>query len=313
MQLKNIIMSKLISYKEPFAAFIKQLQNEICSALEQSDGKALFQEDLWQREGGGGGRTRVITNGQVFEKGGVNTSEVYGILPETMVQYLNVKHNQFFACGISLVIHPFNPFVPTVHANYRYFELYDNDGNVVDQWFAGGADLTPYYLFEEDAVHFHTTHKEVCDSFDPSYFKNYKKACDNYFHNHHRNEARGIGGLFFDYLRPTAEKPSQHWFEFTTACGKTFLPAYIPIVEKRKAYTFNEQQKHWQEIRRGRYVEFNLIHDKGTLFGLKTNGRIESILMSLPATVRWEYNYQPAANSEEEKLLHVLQQPKEWI
>lgn len=306
-------MNKLTSYKESFTAFIRQLQDEICSALEQADGKALFQEDIWHREGGGGGRTRIIQKGHVIEKGGVNISEVYGTLPETMVQYLKVKYNRFFACGISLVIHPLNPFVPTVHANYRYFELYDDDGHVADQWFAGGADLTPYYLFEEDAVHFHQTHKDVCDRFDPSYFKTYKKACDNYFHNHHRDEARGIGGLFFDYLRPNTEKTAQHYFEFTTACGRAFLLAYMPIVEKRKKFSFTDQQKQWQEIRRGRYVEFNLIHDKGTLFGLKTNGRMESILMSLPPTVRWEYDYQPVANSAEEKLLHILKQPKDWI
>jgi coproporphyrinogen III oxidase len=301
------------SYKEPFVEFIRSLQDNICSELEAIDGKATFKEEKWNREGGGGGRTRVIENGNVFEKGGVNISEVYGTLPDSMVQYLNVSHNQFFACGISLVIHPNNPFVPTVHANYRYFELYNEQGEVVDCWCAGGADLTPYYLFEEDAVHFHTVQKEVCDKFDSSYYPKYKKACDDYFLNHHRAEARGIGGLFFDYLRETPEKPIQHWFDFTTSVGKVFIDAYLPIVKKRKDTSYTAENKHWQEIRRGRYVEFNLIHDKGTLFGLKTNGRIESILMSLPPTVRWEYDYKPEPNTPEAKLLEVLVQPKDWI
>ncbi|MDP2176522.1 MAG: oxygen-dependent coproporphyrinogen oxidase [Bacteroidota bacterium] len=301
------------SYKETFVEFIKSLQDSICNELETIDGKSTFKEEKWNREGGGGGRTRVIENGNVFEKGGVNISEVYGTLPDSMVQYLNVSHNQFFACGISLVLHPNNPLVPTVHANYRYFELYNDKDQVVDCWFAGGADLTPYYLFEEDAVHFHTVHKEVCDKFDSSYYPRYKKACDEYFLNHHRAEARGIGGLFFDYLRETEGKSMQQWFDFTTAIGNVFIEAYLPIVEKRKKLPFESDHKHWQEIRRGRYVEFNLIHDKGTLFGLKTNGRIESILMSLPPTVRWEYEYTPIPNSPEAKLLEVLVNPKNWI
>ncbi|MFN4082417.1 MAG: oxygen-dependent coproporphyrinogen oxidase [Bacteroidia bacterium] len=301
------------SFKEPFVLFIRSLQDKICKELESIDGIAVFKEELWTREGGGGGRTRVIEKGNIFEKGGVNISEVYGTLPESMVQYLKVSHNQFFACGISLVIHPQNPFVPTVHANYRYFELYDENNNVVDLWCAGGADLTPYYLFEEDAIHFHSVQKKVCDSFDPTYYPTFKKACDNYFFNHHRGEARGIGGLFFDYLRETSQKSAQHWFDFTTSVGNAFLDAYLPIVLKRKSFTYSNKNKHWQEIRRGRYVEFNLIHDKGTLFGLKTNGRIESILMSLPPTVRWEYNYLPDPNSPESELLKVLVEPKDWI
>lgn len=301
------------SYKEPFVALIRSLQDRICNAFEEVDGKSKFKEELWNREGGGGGRTRVIENGSVFEKGGVNISEVYGTLPDSMVQYLNVNHNQFFACGISLVIHPGNPFVPTVHANYRYFELYDEHGNVVDLWFAGGADLTPYYLFEHDAVHFHSVQKGVCDQFDTSYYATYKQACDEYFFNHHRGEARGIGGLFFDYLRETPLKPAKHWFDFTASVGNVFLDAYLPIVKRRVGTPFTTEHKHWQEIRRGRYVEFNLIHDKGTLFGLKTKGRIESILMSLPPAVRWEYNYQPQPNTPESRLLEVLVQPKDWI
>ncbi len=301
------------SYKTEFTNYIHQLQDEICAALEQSDGKATFIEDEWQREGGGGGKTRVISNGNVFEKGGVNTSVVYGVLPESMQQYLKVTHADFFACGISLVIHPFNPMVPTVHANFRYFELYDQEKNVVDQWFAGGADLTPYYLFEEDALHFHQTFKNAAAPFDESLYVEYKKQCDSYFHNHHRGEARGIGGVFFDYLKGDEKHSVDFWLEFTKNNGNSFIESYVPIVEKRKHLSFTEKQKYWQEIRRGRYVEFNLIHDKGTLFGLKTNGRIESILMSLPATVRWDYNFTPEPNSEEERLLQVLKQPKDWV
>jgi coproporphyrinogen III oxidase len=301
------------SFKNEFIDFIHQLQDEICSALEKADGKSKFIEDKWEREGGGGGKTRVIANGNVFEKGGVNTSVVYGTLPESMQNYLKVEHSDFFACGISLVIHPFNPMVPTVHANFRYFELYDQQKNVVDQWFAGGADLTPYYLFEEDALHFHTTFKNAADPFDLTLYPLYKKQCDEYFHNHHRGEARGIGGVFFDYLKGNETHSAEFWFDFTKSNGNAFIDAYLPIVERRKHLPFSDHQKHWQEIRRGRYVEFNLIHDKGTLFGLKTNGRIESILMSLPATVRWEYNFQPVNGSEEEKLLRVLKGPKNWI
>jgi coproporphyrinogen III oxidase len=301
------------SYKEDFTQFIHSLQDEICAALEQADGLATFKQDEWAREGGGGGKTRVITNGKVFEKGGVNTSVVHGILPESMMQYLKLDHNNFFACGLSLVLHPNNPFVPTVHANYRYFEVYDEQGAVVDQWFAGGSDLTPYYLFEEDAVHFHSTIQNVCNEFDPQFYYTYKHACDNYFYNAHRGEARGIGGAFFDYLRPTAEHGADFWFNFTTSMGKAFVSSYIPIVEKRKEQSFTEDHKYWQAIRRGRYVEFNLIHDKGTLFGLKTNGRIESILMSLPPVVRWDYDFTPAAGSAEEHLIQVLRSPKNWL
>lgn len=303
----------MTSQKEPFVKFIHDLQNEICSALEAVDGKATFISDKWEREGGGGGDTRVIANGHIFEKGGVNTSVVHGKLPASLQQHLNVSSGNFFACGISLVLHPFNPFVPTVHANFRYFELYNDAGQLIDLWFGGGSDLTPYYLFEEDAEHFHQVQKTACDRFDVGFYPTYKKACDEYFYNSHRSESRGIGGLFFDYLRPTENRDATFWFDYVMSVGAVFLPAYLPIVKKRAPVPFTEQHKHWQEIRRGRYVEFNLIHDRGTLFGLKTNGRIESILMSLPATVRWEYNYQPEPDSEEEKLVNVLKNPREWV
>lgn len=299
--------------KDKFYAYIQNLQDTITSKLEEVDGKAKFQEDIWKRPEGGGGRTRVIENGNVFEKGGVNISGVHGELPKSMQAYFGVEDADFFACGLSLVLHPKNPMVPTVHANWRYFEMYDKKGNIVDQWFGGGQDLTPYYLFEEDAVHFHSVCKEACDTHNPEFYPKYKKRCDEYFWNSHRNEARGLGGLFFDYCKTSDEMQMQDWYNFVTEVGNSFLEAYIPIVIKRSDTDFTPLQRDWQEIRRGRYVEFNLVHDKGTLFGLKTNGRIESILMSLPSHVQWKYNHHPEGGSEEAKLLEVLKNPKEWV
>ena len=299
--------------KQRFSTYIDKLQDRICSELEEIDGAARFQIDNWERPGGGGGQSRVLENGAVFEKGGVNVSKVYGQLPEPMKAYLKVVQGDFFACGISLVIHPNSPLVPTVHANFRYFELYDNNKKVVDQWFGGGIDLTPYYLFDEDVVHFHQQCKSVCDAHDPAFYQTFKDKCDRYFWNTHRDEARGVGGLFFDYCRASDERSIEQWFDFVTASGDAFLDCYTPIVNKRKDLPFGPEQRNWQELRRGRYVEFNLIHDKGTLFGLKTQGRIESILMSLPPTVQWKYNVSPAAGSEEERLVRVLQKPINWI
>jgi len=293
---------------------IHALQDKICSALEQVDGKALFFEDRWERPEGGGGKTRVIANGNVFEKGGVNTSVVFGDVTDAMKTALKIDGAQWFACGLSLVVHPVNPFVPTVHCNYRMFELYNENDEVLDRWFGGGTDLTPYYLFEEDAKHFHQTYKDVCDRFDPSFYGKFKKVCDDYFVNFHRNnERRGIGGIFYDYQRPDHKYEVDFWMNFGKACGDAFVQAYIPIVEKRKSAPYTAENKHWQEIRRGRYVEFNLVHDRGTLFGLKTNGRIESILMSLPPTVRFEYDYQPKPGTEEDKLLQACLHPKNWV
>ncbi|WP_461533850.1 oxygen-dependent coproporphyrinogen oxidase [Sinomicrobium sp.] len=299
--------------KEKFYHYIQELQDSITAQLEAEDGKAVFREDLWKRPGGGGGRSRVIENGKVFEKGGVNISKVFGKLPQTMQKHFGVQDADFFACGLSLVLHPENPFVPTVHANWRYFEMYDAQGNVADRWFGGGLDLTPYYLFEEDAVHFHQVCKAACDQFHPDFYTNFKEKCDRYFYNAHRDESRGVGGLFFDYCRPTDDMPLDRWYDFVTAVGNDFTKAYLPIVQRRKGMDYTESQRNWQEIRRGRYVEFNLVHDKGTLFGLKTNGRIESILMSLPPRVQWVYDYHPASGSEEEKLLQVLKEPVSWV
>jgi coproporphyrinogen III oxidase len=301
------------SVKEQWIAFIHQLQDDICNALEIADGKSKFVEDVWQRPEGGGGKTRVLANGNVFEKGGVNTSIVFGDVTKTMQTQLNIKGQKWFACGLSLVIHPANPMVPTVHCNYRMFELYNEKEEVIDRWFGGGTDLTPYYLFEEDAIHFHKTYKNICDQFDDTFYPSFKKECDDYFVNTHRNhERRGIGGIFYDHQRSNENKSNEYWIEFAKSCGYGFIESYIPIVNKNKSLSYTSQQKYWQEIRRGRYVEFNLVHDRGTIFGLKTNGRTESILMSLPPTVRFDYNYIPSPNSEEEKLINVLSQPKEW-
>lgn len=298
--------------KKAFLDFINQLQEKITTSIEDLDSGAKFIEDVWERPEGGGGKSRIMENGKIFEKAGVNISAVSGVLPKSLEGYFDVKDSKFFACGLSLVIHPKNPMIPTVHANWRYFELYNLKGDLKDQWFGGGQDLTPFYLIEEDAKHFHETCKSVCDKYSSSFYDIYKEKCDSYFWNHHRNESRGIGGLFFDYLRSNDNHKIEDWFSFVTDLGNSFLTAYLPIVNKRKNYKFNSKQKNWQEIRRGRYVEFNLIHDKGTLFGIKTNGRIESILMSLPPKVQWVYNHLPEKDSEEEKLIEVLKNPREW-
>ena len=299
--------------KDAFYNYIKILQDNITQLLGKIDGKIDFKEDLWERPQGGGGRTRILENGNVIEKAGVNISAVYGPLPESMQSYFNVEKVNFFACGLSLVIHPVNPMAPTVHANWRYFEMYDKTGTICDQWFGGGLDLTPYYLFEEDVKHFHQTCKKVCDKYHPDYYSNFKKKCDSYFFNTHRNEARGVGGIFFDYLKKTDTFTLENHFKFVTAVGDSFENAYVPILKKRKDLNYTIAQRRWQEIRRGRYVEFNLIHDKGTIFGLQTNGRIESILMSLPPKVQWKYDYYPEPNSKEARLLKVLKTPQDWV
>lgn len=303
------------SIKTQFTSYIQNLQNEICSALEEIDGKSSFHEDDWDREGGGGGKTRVIEKGNVFEKGGVNISTVHGELPGPIKKHFNVDDGWFWAGGISLVIHPKSPMIPTVHANFRYFELYDDEAmeNQVDGWFGGGADLTPYYLYEEDALHFHQTFKKACDRHGNDLYSEFKKQCDEYFYNSHRGEARGIGGLFFDYLRADDNRSLKDWHIFVEDTGKVFLDSYIPIVKRRMDEAYGEKERYWQEIRRGRYVEFNLIHDRGTLFGLKTSGRIESILMSLPPEVRWDYDYNPEEGSREAELIEVLKKPRDWV
>lgn len=300
--------------KTRFIELIHGLQDHICVALEEQDGGASFIEDRWERSGGGGGKTRVISDGNVFEKGGVNTSIVHGVLPEIIRERFNVDQGWFLAAGISLVLHPKSPFVPTVHANYRYFELYDEEGGEMrDCWFGGGADLTPYYLDEKDAQLFHQSHKDACDRIDSSFYPMFKKACDTYFYNTHRGECRGIGGIFYDYMRPSKMHSGDQLFDLAKFNGQAFLDGYIPIVAQKKSLKWTDDQRYWQEIRRGRYVEFNLIHDRGTLFGLKTDGRVESILMSLPPRVRWDYNFNPEPGTEEFKLIEVLKKPRNWV
>ena len=299
--------------KALFYPYLQNLQNLITKKLEHQDHLGRFEEEIWERPEGGGGRTRILEKGAIFEKAGVNISAVHGTLPPSMQTYFKAEKSTFYACGLSLVIHPKNPMIPTVHANFRYFELYNMRGTLKDQWFGGGLDLTPYYLIEEDIIHFHQCCKNSCDEFDPSFYSTFKEQCDNYFWNAHRNEARGVGGLFFDYLKQTKEISLQDRYDFVTTVGNNFLNAYIPIVRKRKDYRYTPKQRMWQEIRRGRYVEFNLIHDKGTLFGLKTNGRIESILMSLPPHVQWRYDNHPEKNSEEADLVAVLEKPRDWL
>ncbi len=301
------------SIKKRFVQYITNLQQQIITALEKTDGKARFHVDKWTRPEGGGGLTCVLEQGNVFEKAGVNTSAVEGSLPASLKAALGVSGDNFFATGLSLVLHPLNPFVPTVHANWRYFELYDDNNNMLDSWFGGGTDLTPYYIFPEDGRHFHTTLKNTLDEFDSTFYPAFKKQCDEYFINKHRgNEARGIGGIFYDYLRPGEARDAEWYFGFQQANGNAFLPSYLPLVERRSLLPFSGQHKEWQEFRRGRYAEFNLIHDRGTLFGLKTNGRTESILMSLPPTVRWKYDFHPQPGSKEAELEEYLK-PRNWI
>lgn len=303
------------SLKLRFETYIRNLQDEICDSLEEMDGRSRFRHDDWERDGGGGGHSRVIEKGDIFEKGGVNISTVYGELPELIRERFEVEQGWFWAGGLSLVIHPQSPMVPAVHANYRYFELYDDArmNEVHDQWFGGGADLTPYYLWDDDAVHFHKVLKTACDKHGADLYPKYKKECDEYFYNDHRSEGRGIGGLFFDYLRPTEDRSAEDWYNFTTDLGDAFLDSYAPIIERRKDEPYTDRQRYFQEIRRGRYVEFNLIHDRGTLFGLKTNGRIESILMSLPPRVRWDYDFEIEEGSREAYLIDRLKNPIDWV
>ena len=284
------------------ADYFRSLQDRICSALETLDGRARFAEDLWDRPGGGGGRTRVLDGGDVFEKAGVNFSLVHGELRPDFAATMPGDGTAFVATGVSLVLHPRSPRVPTVHANFRCLRR----GGA--SWFGGGADLTPYYPVREDVVHFHSTWKRACDAHDASYYPRFKKWCDEYFYLPHRGETRGVGGIFFDHL----VGDEQRTFDFVRACGDAFLPAYVPIVERRQHDAYGERERQFQLLRRGRYVEFNLLYDRGTIFGLKTDGRVESILMSLPPLVRWQYDakHDPAA---EEAQLGSWLKPQDWL
>jgi len=300
--------------RERISALVRKHQDVICGACEKLDGER-FKEDTWKRPEGGGGTSRILQDGRVFEKAGVNVSVVHGTLSREAAaamgggRDLGDQDLEFFAAGLSLVLHPRNPMAPTVHANYRYFERGpgEKDGS---WWFGGGSDLTPAYLFEEDAVHFHSVLKAACDKHDPSFYPRFKKGCDAYFHLPHRGEARGLGGIFFDDLH---EKQRDGLFAFVEDCLCAFPRSYLPILDRRTGMPFTEAQKRWQELRRGRYVEFNLLYDRGTLFGLNTGGRVESILMSLPLRARWEYDQIPQAGSEEAKLLEVLRNPRDWL
>ncbi|MGV2451578.1 UNVERIFIED_CONTAM: oxygen-dependent coproporphyrinogen oxidase [Ralstonia mannitolilytica] len=303
----------MINIKNEFINFIQVLQVQICDVLETIDGKAVFRQDVWRHPEGGGGRTHIMEDGNVFEKAGVSTSIVEGRLPEILLGREEVSDGHFIACGISLVIHPVNPFVPTAHANFRYFELYDRKGKLRDCWFGGCADLTPFYLEECDGNHFHRTFKNACDPFGTELYPLFKKKCDEYFVNKHRNnEPRGIGGIFYDYLRPDAEKKMEDILAFSQSNGNAFLRAYVPLIIRNKDISYTEDHRDWQAYRRGRYVEFNLIHDRGTLFGLQTNSRMESVLMSLPPIAKWKYDFHPVPGSPEAQLQEWLV-PRNWI
>ncbi len=291
--------------------YLLTLQDRICHMLVELDGGACFREDEWSRPQGGGGRTRVLSQGQVFEQAGVNFSHVYGgALPPSALQGRpELAGANFEAVGLSLVIHPANPYVPTTHANWRLFVAH-SEHEEPQWWFGGGFDLTPYYGFEEDCRHWHQTAEQACRPFGPDVYPRYKAWCDEYFYLKHRGEARGIGGLFFDDLN---EGGFEHSFEFVRRTGDHFLPAYVPIVERRKTRPFTQRERDFQCYRRGRYVEFNLIYDRGTLFGLQSGGRTESILMSLPSLVSWQYDWRPEPNSPEQKLYDDFLPPRNWL
>ena len=299
-----------MSSRQEIRGYFVNLQEAISSSVAKLNGLSC-QSDLWHREGGGGGDTRVFSGGEFLEKGGVNFSEVFGELsPEFAKTLPHGEGNDFYATGISLVLHPTNPFVPTVHANFRYLER----GSV--GWFGGGADLTPCYFFREDAVHFHQTYSNALKAFGDLY-PDFKKKCDEYFYLPHRGETRGVGGIFFDYQLVNADFAKKNGirgqvFDMVRSCGDAFLESYLPIVRRRMTQPFSEREKEFQEIRRGRYVEFNLLYDRGTLFGLKTNGRVESILMSLPLKARWVYDFQPEPGSREAEIYKYLR-PTDWI
>jgi coproporphyrinogen III oxidase len=300
--------------KEQITTDYKTIQDEICFALEQLDGKATFEEELWERDGGGGGRTRIIQNGSILEKGGVNFSAVHGGLGEVMKRALKVDEDDFFATGVSIVMHPNHPMVPIIHMNIRYFEMPSTFGNgqTPVRWFGGGIDLTPHYIFDEDARYFHQYLKTVCDKFSAAFYPRFKPWADDYFYIKHRQETRGIGGIFYDKLMADDNLSWTDIFEFSKALGRSFIPIYTELVKRNRNKTYKLQQKEWQYLRRSRYAEFNLVYDAGTKFGLETNGRIESILMSLPPTAKWHYNYQPEPESEEERTLSLLKKGINW-
>jgi coproporphyrinogen III oxidase len=299
--------------KEKISHWFQHLQDEITTALESIDGKSKFHEDVWKRNQGGGGRSRIIQDGNVFEKGGVNFSAVHGPLPEMLKKELqgkasNLDELEFFATGVSIVMHPMNPWVPIIHMNVRYFEINDEI-----RWFGGGIDLTPIYVDRQDASFFHENLKNVCDSTDPAFYESFKKWADDYFFIRHRNETRGVGGIFFDKLTDEDPVKMQHYFEFVKNVGNAFVPIYTEIVNRSKEKSYSRANKKWQMMRRSRYAEFNLVYDRGTRFGLETDGRIESILMSMPPVAEWVYDFIPEGGSHEEMTIFSLKKGTDWI
>lgn len=294
--------------KKETSEWFKNLQNNICISLEQADGKSKFLEDNWERPGGGGGRSRIIKDGNVIKKGGVGFSAVEGKTPEKILNALKLEEANFFATGVSIVIHPESPMVPIIHMNVRYFEMSNGIW-----WFGGGIDLTPHYVVKEDARYFHTQLKSVCDKHNDNYYNEFKKWADNYFYIKHRDETRGVGGIFFDRLNNSENFDFNNRFDFVKDVGNLFAPVYTHFMHKNKDISYDENNKKWQNLRRSRYVEFNLVYDSGTKFGLDTNGRTESILMSMPPVAEWEYNYKPQNGSKEEETLNLLKKDIDWI
>lgn len=294
--------------KEEISEWFKSLQKEICYSLEETDGKGKFEEDIWVRKEGGGGISKVIRNGNIIEKGAVHFSAVEGATPEKILKGLKLEHGDFFATGVSIIMHPYSPMVPIIHMNVRYFEM-----STGVKWFGGGIDLTPHYIDKEDASFFHNKLKEACDKHNPNYYHDFKKWADDYFYIKHRQETRGIGGIFFDRLSEKENIPLEKIFAFVQDVGKTFAPVYTYFMKKNKDIEFGEKEKYWQMLRRSRYVEFNLVYDAGTKFGLDTDGRVESILSSMPPQANWEYNYKPEPNSREEETLKLLKKDINWV
>jgi coproporphyrinogen III oxidase len=295
--------------KEEISSYFRDLQDIICSEIANTDGKQFFREDIWQRQEGGGGRSRTIANGRIIEKGGVGFSEVWGDLHPKMLQSMGIEQQtQFYATGVSVVLHPISPMMPIIHMNVRYFEMTNGEC-----WFGGGIDLTPHYIDTQDARWFHQQLKDACDKHDVSYYPKFKNGADDYFYSPHRNETRGIGGIFFDYQKPNLEKTKQSIFELVKQVGESFAPIYTHFMKKNSVVSYGENEKKWQNLRRGRYVEFNLVHDRGTKFGLETNGRTESILMSMPPVANWEYDYKPEIGSPEANTLAMLIKGFDWL
>jgi len=296
-------------FRDQVVAEYQKIQDTICAGLIIADGKSQFEEELWSRDGGGGGRTRIMQNGNVIEKGGVNFSAVHGKLPEAVKKAFKVDSEDFFATGVSIVIHPENPFVPIIHMNIRYFEMDEQT-----RWFGGGIDLTPHYVIDTDVRYFHHLLKKSCDQYNPLFYSKFKKQADDYFFIKHRAETRGVGGIFYDRLKPeNTDMSFNEILDFSVAVGNTFLPAYTELIDRNRDHEYSELEKEWQYIRRSRYAEFNLVYDSGTKFGLETNGRIESILMSLPPTTKWVYNYQAEENSAEADTLSKLIKGIDWV